>query len=932
MNKVGPWVILLVLVLAGPALAKPGALDEARQLLQTGKYAEAEAAFRKLIRTSSKSEAQLGLARVQLETGRFGDAIAAARKGARGKLWSQGMTLVAEAQRELGQLAAAQTTLKQVEAKDPKHYRARLLLGLTQLEQGKAAEAKQVFDGFYDDYAADRIDKKSAEQLTYVAMACRYTDNFRDAGDTLADAIQIDPRHVEAHVEWAEISLEKYEAGYAEQHYNGALKINPNHADALVGLARVKLEQSNDVDEALKLLQRAEKVNPAQMDSVVVRAQILIDAEQYQQAEAILTQALQRNPNHLDALSMMAASFFMRDDLGSFKRMRSQVLKLNPRYTQFFRTVVQLAVRHHRYAEAIDLGKQAIAIDPDDWYSLADLGTNYLRLGDDAKGLAYLKQAWKGDRFNVRNYNLLNLFDDVVAKEYTFVSSKHFRLRVHREDQELVKRTVVPLLERAFAIYAKKYKYTPPRPITVELFRDSTHYAVRAVGTPGLSALAVCFGQVITAMSPFAGRFNWGQVLWHELNHVFTIQLSRSRVPRWLTEGLADLEPTLERAEWRRENDFDIYRALRKGTIKGLEGMGTAFSRARSIDEMVVAYYQGSLVTAFMIKQWGLDKVVAALRAYGKGRRTRQILPQVTGLTLEQLDRRFQAEQRKRLAHYKGSWYVDPEDYRDRKARKRDADARPRDAAAQAALAMALLAAGRAPQADQQAAKALALDAKDRVALYVRAEAALERKERKLAEQLFGKLIAAGGDGFQARMALGQLAVARKDLGAAATHLAAAKRFDPERVSPYALLARAYEKTGQDDKLVAELKGLARLDQQRFSPVAKLVDLLARRKDYAGVRTYGQMAYYINPASAKLHEHLADAFAAPAPRPALSRAIWHLETALLCQPQRPADLHVKLAKLLARKGDRGRAKAALERALKADPSHAGARALKGQLK
>jgi len=42
----------------------------------------------------------------------------------------------------------------------------------------------------------------------------------------------------------------------------------------------------------------------------------------------------------------------------------------------------------------------------------------------------------------------------------------------------------------------------------------------------------VCFGQVITAMSPSNGDINWGMVLWHELGHVFAIQLSNSRVPR----------------------------------------------------------------------------------------------------------------------------------------------------------------------------------------------------------------------------------------------------------------------------------------------------------------------------------------------------------------------------------------------------------------
>ena len=50
----------------------------------------------------------------------------------------------------------------------------------------------------------------------------------------------------------------------------------------------------------------------------------------------------------------------------------------------------------------------------------------------------------------------------------------------------------------------------------------------------------VCFGKVVTALSPRGGPFNWEQIVWHELAHVFAVQRSRSRVPRWFTEGLSE--------------------------------------------------------------------------------------------------------------------------------------------------------------------------------------------------------------------------------------------------------------------------------------------------------------------------------------------------------------------------------------------------------
>jgi cellulose synthase operon protein C len=922
----GGLAVVLALLL-GAGSARAASLKEAQELLAGGKYAEAEPALVKL-----GAAGALSLARLYLETGRTDKAIRSAQGAAKGKDRAAALTLVGEAQRLAGQLAVAEKTLKAVIVSAPKHYRALAFLALVYHEQGKAADAKATFDVFYDDYRDDKLKKTNGEHLTYVAMACRYTDNFRDASDTYRDAVQADPKQIEAYLQWAEISLEKYEAGYAEKHYQSALKINPSRVEALIGLAQVKLEQTNDVEASLKLLDRAEKISPGHMDAAALRAQILIDTEQNLQAEALLTRALQRNGNHLPSLTMMAASFFLRDDLGSFERTRAKIFALNPRYTRFFHDVVELGVRHHRYSEAIELSKRAIKIDPQDWYSLADLGTNYLRMGDDANGLKYLREAWKGDRYNVRNYNLLNLFEDDLAKGYVFVSSPHFQLRVHKEDQALIKRTLVPVLERAYGIYVKKYRFTPKGPIVVELFRDPNQYAVRTVGLPGLSATAVCFGRVITATSPLLGQYNWGQVFWHELNHIFTIQMSRSRVPRWLTEGLAEMEPILERPEWKRENDFDIYKALRANKLKGLAAMNTAFTQAKSLQDMVVAYHHGAMMVFYLVKQWGLQKIAGTMAAYGKGQRTEQILPSVTGLPLAELDKRFRDSEAKRLAFYNRNWFVDVDSYSNLEARQQAIKARPDDATARADLALALLVAGKAKEAAEQAKQALGKEPTHKVALYAAAQAALAQGDKASAEPLLRRLLAAGGNGYDVRLAMGQLALARNDLRAAATELNAAKALDPERGQPYAMLFRGYEKAGKTDEMIAELKGLAAIDQQSFSVVAKLVDLLAKKKDYAGVRRYGEMAYFIHPAAPRLHSLLAEALSAAAPTPMLDKAVWHLETALLGQPEKPAELYVQLAKVQVQRKDTRRAKEALAKALKADPANAEAKAMSGKIR
>ena len=236
--------------------------------------------------------------------------------------------------------------------------------------------------------------------------------------------------------------------------------------------------------------------------------------------------------------------------------------------------------------------------------------------------------------------------------------------------------------------------------------------------------------------------------------------------------------------------------------------------------------------------------------------------------------------------------------------------------------------AGKGKEAEAAAQKALGLDAKNRIALYVAAKAARAQRDEAKATALLGRLLAAGGDGFEPRLDLGSIALAKSELKLAAGHLTAAKKLDPERALPYLLLARAYEKAGQQDALVAELKGLAQLEQQSLGTIDKLVDLLWQRKDLAALRQYGMMGYYIDPGSVKIHRALAAAFAAPAPKPELDKAVWHLETALLTKPEKPLELHLELAKVHLQRKDTRRAREQLGKVLELDPNHAEAKALR----
>src|SRR5262249_55537654 len=156
----------------------------------------------------------------------------------------------------------------------------------------------------------------------------------------------------------------------------------------------------------------------------------------------------------------------------------------------------------------------------------ATLGLNLIRGGDDAAGVDALKKAWAKDNRNVRVKNTLDLFDK-IAVQYVTADGTPFRVRYDKDEKAILERYVPRMLEEAWGSMVKRYGFTPKTPVQIELYSDEEHFSVRTSGLPHVGIQGVCFGQTLAAMSPGAAPFNWGNVLWHELGHVFAIQLSK---------------------------------------------------------------------------------------------------------------------------------------------------------------------------------------------------------------------------------------------------------------------------------------------------------------------------------------------------------------------------------------------------------------------
>ncbi len=586
----------------------------------------------------------------------------------------------------------------------------------------------------------------------------------------------------------AELFLDKYDPGHAEEVLGELLEQAPNDPDALVGLAHVRLDQALDFDEAERLARRALSINPNLPEAYFVLAGIALRDMELETAERHVATGVAVNPRDLPLVSMRAAVRFLAEDSSGFLAEKARVFALNPEYSRFFAIVGEHADWEHRYDEIVAMMQEAVKLDPDDALASASLGVNLIRAGREQDGVGALSKAFSLDPYNVRVFNTLNLFDKVIPKSYVSVPGARFTIRYHDADKAVLERYVPRWLEAAWTEMVSHYGFTPTTPIGVELYAERENFAIRTSGLPETAIQGVCFGKTLASMSPQNETFNLGMTLWHELAHVFHIQMSRSRVPRWFTEGLAEYETLIARPEWAREHDPDLFDMQRAGRLPSLGRMSRAFTRAEELSDVATAYYASSQIVTDLGKQYGMPKLSEMLRGWGQGLSTEEVFKRVLGETTVQADQRFAKELEQRFGRYRAQ-FVPLSRAPNLRAARDGVEAQPKDAGAQIKLAIAAFRAGEIEEARYALENAKKLDPKQRDARYLDAKLLFAGKKSREAVRALRALAADGADGYDVQMSLAQAARAAGDQVALRESLEAARKFDPTQTDPlYGLL------------------------------------------------------------------------------------------------------------------------------------------------
>lgn len=716
--------------------------------------------------------------------------------------------------------------------------------------RGRRSRAALEYEDVLRAYQRGRA--QSADDLHWVGRACHALGRVQDANDVYRQALERAPDHVDVRESWARLFLEKYRPDEAVALLDEAIERHASDPTLLTLRASAAFSLAYDRASATALVEKALSTNPSHPEALEMRALLALDDRRFEDAAADLDRVLDAFPLRREALTLRAASAWLRDDLDTFAALERQVLATDRRYARFYWSVGELAVRHFRYVEGVELFEQALELDAGFAPALVSLGIGYSRLGDDARAMRFLQRAFDADPFNVEAYNMANLWEQTLT-EYRFVDDPEvegLRYRFHREEASVLERYVPDAMREAWRTYEGRYGFAPEPPVSIEVFRDQATFSIRSVGLPHAGQHGICFGHVVTSRSPSEGNFNWNQVMAHELSHVFSLQRSNYRVPRWFTEGLAEYDTMLSRPEWYREQDLALVRALQRERLLGVMELDRAFTDVERFEQVLEAYYQASLVVEFIGTEWGYDALISMLDVYASGRDTPDAMVEVLGVEVRAFDARFEAHLRERYAGMltlvePAIWMAPP-----LATATAAAEARPASADAHADLAMALAQAGQLDAALAALEVALALDPRHPSALLLRGIASAEQGEVAAAEADFGALFDAGYESVTGRLHAGAIASNRGADDVALVHFRRALEAYPRSAEAARAVWDTEVRMGLDAR--GALATLVRLDQHDADAARELALERLAAGDVAGAFRAARQASDVNPFDARV--------------------------------------------------------------------------------
>lgn len=159
------------------------------------------------------------------------------------------------------------------------------------------------------------------------------------------------------------------------------------------------LSKRGQLAEAREVLNQVQATNNQQrVQLVLIEAQLLREANQFDEAYQVLQKASEKLPNNPDLLYGTA---MMADKIGKpevFEQLMRKVIQIDPEHAQAYNALgYGLLERNERIPEAVTLVEKALQLAPDDVSIMDSVGWGYYRSGKLDDSVKMLRRAFAGN-------------------------------------------------------------------------------------------------------------------------------------------------------------------------------------------------------------------------------------------------------------------------------------------------------------------------------------------------------------------------------------------------------------------------------------------------------------------------------------------------------------------------------------------------------
>jgi tetratricopeptide (TPR) repeat protein len=485
--------------------------------------------------------------------------------------------------------------------------------------------------------------------------------DFKAANRWFADAMRAREDSPDIRTRWGRLYLETQQPGDASKLFREALELDPRHVDARLGTALVMLQGFQP--GAREILEALMSEAPSHREVRLLAARLALEEGNQIGASALLEEVLAasevEDAMRLEAYALLAAMDHLEGKQQS--PWTDRALQQNPSYGEVYATIAYFHVIRRLYREAIAFYGKGVSLDPELWSAHTELGINLLRDNRFDEARTHLEMAYNGNPFSAQTVNTLRLLDSFDR----FRVSTHRRgeqditLRLHRDEAGVLSPYVLDLVERSIEHFTERYGFRLHEAVVVELYPQPADFAVRTVGMPGIGILGATFGYVVAMESPSArgieDEFDWGSALWHEMAHVFTLEATHHQVPRWFSEGVSVFEEWTSGPTQQRGVSPLFLQALHEERLLPVGSLDQGFIRPSYRDQVAVSYVQSGLICQFIAEHWGIDALVKLLYQFDGKTPNGIAVERALEVAHEEFDERFLAYLDERFAPLAGT-------------------------------------------------------------------------------------------------------------------------------------------------------------------------------------------------------------------------------------------------------------------------------------